>query len=73
MAKDYSQRLKLTRILDILRTDSSEEAPLSTNTFCTRLKNEFGIVCDRRTLSADIDYLREHGYKEKASITVIKS
>ena len=63
MPKDYSQRLKLTRILDMLRTDSSEESPLSTNTLCSRLINEFGIVCDRRTLSTDIDYLREHGYE----------
>lgn len=63
MAKDYSQRLKMTRILDMLRTDSCEEAPLTTNTLCDRLKNEFCIVCDRRTLSDDINYMREHGYE----------
>lgn len=49
MAKDSSQKLKMTRILDMLRIDSSKEEPLTTDVLCSRLMNEFQIVCDRRT------------------------
>jgi len=48
MAKDTSQKLKMTRILDMLRMDSSKEEPLTTDILCSRLMNEFQIVCDRR-------------------------
>lgn len=65
MAKDTSQKLKMTRILDMLRMDSSKEEPLTTDILCSRLMNEFQIVCDRRTLSTDIQYMCEHGFDIK--------
>lgn len=65
MAKDVSQKLKMTRILDMLRMDSGKDAPLTTDVLCARLQNEFQIVCDRRTLSTDIQYMCEHGFDIK--------
>ncbi len=49
----------------MLRMDSSKEAPLTTEEMCSRLTNDFNVVCDRRTLSVDIQQLCEHGFPVK--------
>lgn len=62
MAQDNYRKIKLLKLLDLLRMDTDEQNPLTTNQICARL-DEMGIICDRRTLSRDIALLNEHGYE----------
>lgn len=62
MVQDNYRKIKLLKLLDLLRADTDEDNPLSTNQICARLE-EMGIVCDRRTLSKDIALLNDHGYE----------
>ncbi len=62
MAQDNYRKIKLLKLLDLLRVETDEDNPLSTNQICARLE-EMGILCDRRTLSKDIALLNEHGYE----------
>ena len=56
------QKIKLLKLYELLKAYSDEEKPLSTNQLCAMLKAE-GIVCDRRTLSVDIDVLNANGFE----------
>ncbi len=56
------RKVKLLKLLDLLRQETDEQHPLSTNQICTKLM-EMGIPCDRRTLSQDVDVLNELGYE----------
>ncbi len=60
MAKENWQKLKLVKLIELLRQESDEEHPLSTNVLCSRLA-EMGYPCDRRTLSKDIAVLNDNG------------
>lgn len=62
MAQDNYRKIKLLKLLEMLRLDSDEQHPITTNQICARL-DEMGIICDRRTLSKDIALLNELGYE----------
>lgn len=62
MAQEYWQKIKLLKLLELLRQETDEENPMSTNDICARL-NAMGISCDRRTLSRDIGLLNGQGYE----------
>ncbi len=62
MAKQNNQRLKILRIWDILRTESDEDKPMTTNELIDRLQDE-GIPADRKTIYSDIALLNENGYE----------
>lgn len=59
---DNTRKIKLLRLFDILKTESDEEHPLTTEQLCKRLEDE-GIFCDRRTLSKDIEVLNRYDYE----------
>lgn len=61
MAKDNWQKVKLLKMMDMLRAESSQERPLTTERICRSL-SEQGISCDRKTLTKDIQTLRNYGY-----------
>ena len=58
----HSQKIKLLVLYDLLKEDTDEMNPLTTDEICLRLE-EMGIVCDRRTLSKDIDLLNETNHE----------
>ena len=62
MVQDNYRKIKLLKLLELLRSDSDEQNPMTTSQLCGRLEG-MGIVCDRRTLSKDIMVLNEHGYE----------
>ena len=62
MAQDNYRKIKLLKLLEMLRLDTDEQNPLTTNQICARL-DAMGIICDRRTLSADIALLNKQGYE----------
>ncbi len=62
MGKENFSKIKLLRIWEILKQESDEEHPLSTNQIIERLARG-GISCDRRTLYQDIAALNHFGYE----------
>ena len=58
--KENNQKIKLAKLLDYLRAESSAETPVSTNSIIQYLNN-VNISCDRRTLYKDMDMLIENG------------
>lgn len=62
MAQDNYRKIKLLKLLELLRLDTDEQHPMTTNQICARL-DAMGIICDRRTLSKDIALLNEQGYE----------
>ena len=62
MVQDNYRKIKLLKLLELLRLDTDEQHPMTTNQICARL-DEMGIICDRRTLSKDIALLNEQGYE----------
>jgi len=56
------QKIKLLKLYEILRQHTDEETPLSTSQLCAMLQAE-GILCDRRTLSEDIEVLNANGFE----------
>lgn len=58
--KENNQKIKLVKILDYLRAESSADAPVSTNNIIQYL-NSINITCDRRTLYKDMDMLIDNG------------
>ena len=62
MGKENFSKIKLLRIWEILKQDSDENNPLTTNQIIEKL-SESGIVCDRRTLYQDISTLNSYGYE----------
>lgn len=62
MIQDNYRKIKLLKLLELLRLDTDEQHPMTTNQICSRL-DEMGIICDRRTLSKDIALLNEQGYE----------
>lgn len=61
MPRKANQKLKLLRIMELLRDESSARHPLTTRRLCSLLTEE-GIPCERRTLSKDLALLTETGY-----------
>ncbi len=62
MRVDKFVKLKLVKIWEILSQETDEEHPMTTQAILDKLA-EMGIVCDRRTLYADIKALNECGYE----------
>lgn len=46
MPRDNKQKIKLLYLMEILRQDTDEQHPISTNQICKRL-SEQGISCER--------------------------
>lgn len=61
MTNENTQKIKLLKLMEMLKTDSSQEHPLTTETICRRLA-AFDIKCDRRTVTRDINTLKKFGY-----------
>lgn len=66
MAQHNDQRIKLLRLVEILRRETDEEHALTTKQLIDKLA-EFGISCDRRTLSLDMEFLNESGFEVLAT------
>lgn len=52
------KRLRIFQLVDILKKQTDEEHPLSTNQLCSMLGN-----CDRKTIYRDVDMLIDAGYE----------
>lgn len=73
MTKDNHQKIRLLRIYEILRNESSPAHGLKTSELTDKLAS-LGIKCDRRTLARDIDLLKAEGFeifKEKIGHNMI--
>lgn len=62
MVKSNYQKIKFLKLWELLRQETNEVHPLTTNQICQRLVN-MGISCDRRTLANDIALLNKFGYE----------
>ena len=62
MPRDNKQKIKLLYLMEILRQDTDEQHPISTNQICRRL-SEQGISCERRTVGMDMKVLNDYGYE----------
>ena len=62
MTKDNWQKVKLLKMMDLLRAESSPDHPLTTERICSALISQ-GINCDRKTLTKDMQTLRNYGYE----------
>ena len=60
--KENHQKIKLLKLIELLRQETDELHPLSTNEICSRLST-MGISCERRTLAKDIALLNEQGFE----------
>ena len=61
MTNENTQKIKLLKLMEMLKADSSQEHPLTTEMICMRLA-VFDIKCDRRTVTRDINTLKKFGY-----------
>ena len=62
MSKSSEQKIRLLVMYDILKSESDEERPLSTNELIEKL-NEYGITATRQTIYDDIEMLNAFGYE----------
>lgn len=62
MAKENWQKYKLLKLMELLRQETDEQHPLTTNAICHKLE-QMHIPCERRTLSKDIAVLNDIGYE----------
>lgn len=62
MKQENAYKIKLIKLLEILRQDSDEDHYIGTTEILEKLA-AMGIVCDRRTLYADIEVLNSYGYE----------
>ena len=62
MSKGNNQKMKIVKLLDILRGESDENHPITTNKLIYKLQ-EAGIDVERKTLYDDIKMLNEWGYE----------
>ncbi len=62
MNKENSRKIKLLKMWEILKSQTDEEHPISTNELIARLAAE-GIEVDRKILYADIELLNKNGYE----------
>ena len=56
------QKIKLLKLMELLKQETDEAHPITTNEICKRLV-EMGISCERRTVPKDIALLNEQGYE----------
>ena len=62
MNSENSRKIKLLKMWEILKSQTDEEHPMSTNELIDRLSLE-GISVDRKILYSDIELLNENGYE----------
>ena len=62
MANNGVLKMKMLALWEILRQESDEEHPLSTNELCQKL-NAKGIPCERKSVSTDMQQFREYGFE----------
>lgn len=62
MMQENCQKIKMLKLMELLRQETDELHPLSTNEICRRL-GSIGISCERRTLTKDIALLNEQGFE----------
>lgn len=62
MGKQNFSKIKLLKIWEMLKQDTDEDHPLTTNQIIEKLKAS-GIECDRKTLYQDIATLNAYGYE----------
>ncbi len=67
MEKKKYQKSTILYVLKILKAASNKDHPVSQSLICRTL-NQMGIKCDRKTISRDIDCLKEFGYKIEKNI-----
>ena len=60
MTKNIAKKTIILYVLEMIEKGSSKEKPI-TITNITRALNSMGIVCERRTVGRNIDYLIEYG------------
>ena len=59
--KSQGQKFKMLRMVEILRSETDEQHPISTNTLISRLSAE-GVNTERRGIYKDISELVKAGY-----------
>ncbi|MCD8095760.1 MAG: hypothetical protein LUE12_06490 [Ruminococcus sp.] len=62
MSQKNWQKIKLVRLLELLRQESDEQHPLTTNQICDYMLG-IDIPCDRRVVSHDVGLLNEMGFE----------
>ncbi|MBR0133591.1 MAG: WYL domain-containing transcriptional regulator [Lachnospiraceae bacterium] len=62
MSRKANQKIKLLTIVDILRNETDESHPLTTNELCKKLANK-NIPCNRKVLYNDVKTLNDCGYE----------
>ena len=62
MQGENHQKIKLLRLMEMLRRDTDENHPMTTEDICARLADS-GISCDRRTVTHDVALLNEEGFE----------
>ena len=60
--RENRQKIKLLKLMELLRQETDELHPLSTNEICNRV-SIMGISCERRTLAKDISLLNQQGFE----------
>lgn len=68
MARENYRKIKLLKLLELLRQNTDEQHPMTTNQICVALA-EMDIPCERRTLRQDIATLNEAGYEVMSIMT----
>lgn len=62
MVRENFRKVKILKLLELLRQNTDEDHPLTTNAIIDSLA-AMGIPCDRRTVSQDIATLNDLGYE----------
>ena len=62
--KNIAKKAIIIYILNVIKLYSSPEAPVSQTAICNYL-NDIGILCDRKTVGRNIEYLCQFGYPIK--------
>ena len=60
MKKNIAKKTIILYVLDMLEKGSSKEKPI-TITSMAKVLNSMNILCDRRTIGRNVDYLIEYG------------
>lgn len=61
MPKSDNQKLKIFYILDYLQRNSHEKHPIRASELIAMLEQQWGILCERKTIYSDIAALQEYG------------
>ncbi|WP_194611682.1 helix-turn-helix transcriptional regulator [Clostridium vitabionis] len=62
MPRENYQKVKLLYLHELLLQETDEQHPLTTQEICARLGKD-DIICDRRTLTKDVNLLNQYGFE----------